>query len=274
MSIMRHPRVADVIAGTLRQRILNGTIEDGDLLPRQEDLLTQFDAGLPAIREALRILELEGLISVRRGNSGGASVHLPTLNQTAYMTSLVLQSRNARLKAVGDALTELEPLCAKMCAERNDRAVNVVPKLYEAVVALRASFDGDPAIFNERSHDFHRGLVEYCGNEAMRAAVGSLVVIWAAHERAYTERARRDGTFPGAEGRQRSCEAHERILVTIREGNGGHAFRRSAVHLSAGKEHHFQADGTEFVTAATVQDFYLTSYESTRRGEAMYTKID
>jgi GntR family transcriptional regulator, transcriptional repressor for pyruvate dehydrogenase complex len=256
---MRSPRVADFIAGTLRQRILTGQLRDGESLPRQEALIEQFDAGLPAVREALRILELEGLLSVRRGNQGGAVVHLPTLNQAAYMSALVMQSRTARLHDVAEALRQIEPVCAQLCAERADREQAVVPVLEEAVETLRRHINGEPATFNERAHDFHRGLIDFCGNEAMRVSVGSLVVIWAAHERAYTERARQEGTFPGLEGRRKSCEAHERILDAIRKGDGKLAARRSATHAGAVHAHHFSADDHEFVNAAALQTFYLPS---------------
>jgi GntR family transcriptional regulator, transcriptional repressor for pyruvate dehydrogenase complex len=256
---MRSPRVADIIAGTLRQRILSGQLTDGESLPRQEDLIEQFNAGLPAVRESLRILELEGLISVRRGNMGGAAVHLPTLNQAAYMSAVVMQSREARLKDVADSLNQLEPVCAQMCAERADREQTVVPHLDEAVETLQHNINSEPAVFNERSHDFHRALIEGCGNEAMRVSVGSLMVIWAAHERAYTERARQEGTFPGLKGRRESCEAHERILDAIRKGDGKLAARRTAAHSSAVHAHHFAFDDHEFVNATTLQTFYLPS---------------
>ena len=66
------------MASRLRNEILSGRLTEGDSLPRQEDLLADFKVSPPAVREALRILETEGLISVRRGNVGGAIVHLPT----------------------------------------------------------------------------------------------------------------------------------------------------------------------------------------------------
>ena len=68
----RAPRLADVIAGDLRQRILSGEIADGDPLPSQERLMKRFEVSQPSIREALRVLEADGLITVRRGKDGGA----------------------------------------------------------------------------------------------------------------------------------------------------------------------------------------------------------
>ena len=67
-------RTAEIVADELRRQIIDGELVDGDLLPRQELLVEQFNVSLVSLREALRILETEGLVSVRRGNRGGAVV--------------------------------------------------------------------------------------------------------------------------------------------------------------------------------------------------------
>jgi len=246
-----------MVAGALRAEILGGVLKDGDSLPRMEDLMTRFSAGLPAVREALRILELEGLISMRRGNQGGAIVHLPALGQFAYMGALVLQSRETKLQDVALALQTFEPLCARMCAERPDRAKTLVPTLQAAVDALYQHVGSSPTVFNEKSHDFHNAVVDHCGNEATRMMVGALVLLWSSHERAYTEAADRAGTFPGRSKRVSSCDAHARILEAIIAGDGDLAARRSAVHASAVHEHHFGVSGREMVSAVPLLSFYL-----------------
>src|SRR4051794_13103182 len=90
---LRQPRLAEMVAAVLRDRIVSGELEDGAMLPKQEDLLAEFRISPPPMREALRILETEGLITVRRGNTGGAIVHRPQPGKAAYMMGLVLQSR-------------------------------------------------------------------------------------------------------------------------------------------------------------------------------------
>jgi DNA-binding FadR family transcriptional regulator len=64
-------RTAEIVADELRRQIIDGELSDGDLLPRQDILVEQFNVSLVSLREALRILETEGLVSVRRGNRGG-----------------------------------------------------------------------------------------------------------------------------------------------------------------------------------------------------------
>ncbi len=124
-------RTAEIVADELRRQIIDGELADGDLLPRQEVLVEQFRVSLVSLREALRILETEGLVSVRRGNRGGAVVHAPAKASAAYMLGLLLQSDTVPLSDLGTALQELEPMCAALAARRPDRGDELVPKLKE-----------------------------------------------------------------------------------------------------------------------------------------------
>src|SRR5258708_35837056 len=104
MRQLRQPRLAEIIAASLRDDILTGKLKEGDSLPRQEDLFTQFRVSLPAVREAMRILETEGLVEVRRGNVGGADRHLPPAGAPAPVERLGLQARAGRPFGWGGAL--------------------------------------------------------------------------------------------------------------------------------------------------------------------------
>jgi DNA-binding FadR family transcriptional regulator len=53
----------------------------------------------PALREALRILESEALIEVRRGNVGGALVTMPTVTVAARSAAIILQMEETPLEA-------------------------------------------------------------------------------------------------------------------------------------------------------------------------------
>src|ERR1700681_3157259 len=92
----RQPRVAELVASQLRDDILSGRLKEGDVLPSQESLFSEFGVSPPALREAIHILETDGLISVRRGNVGGAVIHQPSAAPTAPMISTVVQGRAAR----------------------------------------------------------------------------------------------------------------------------------------------------------------------------------
>jgi hypothetical protein len=76
---------------------------------------------------SLANLETEGLVSVRRGNRGGAVVHAPAKASAAYMLGLLLQSDYVPLADLGTALQELDPMCAALAAKRPDRGKRWCP---------------------------------------------------------------------------------------------------------------------------------------------------
>jgi DNA-binding FadR family transcriptional regulator len=175
---VKQPRLAELVAASLRNDIVTGALKEGDELPPFDELLERFEVSPPVGREAIRILETEGLLSVRRGNVGGAVIHLPSAARVGYMASLVLQSENVPLSDVGIALRELEPRCAALCAGVADREQSVLPEL-EALIAQERSDAESPV--GSASDRFHDLLVDECGNEALALAVRALEEIWYGH---------------------------------------------------------------------------------------------
>src|SRR3954454_17228999 len=113
-------RTAEHVAGALREQILAGRLADGTSLPKQDELVATFGVSYPSVREALRILETECLITVRRGNRGGAVVHAPDVSRAGYALGLALQAMQVRVPDLGEALVMLEPMCVANCARRAD----------------------------------------------------------------------------------------------------------------------------------------------------------
>src|SRR5436190_16813181 len=140
---LRTATMAELVAGALRQQIIDGRLQDGDRLPKQDELAERFDISGPSVREGLRILEAEGLITVRRGKFGGAFVHSPQPSNAAYTLALVLEAKRVPLHEIGSALRDLEPLCAGKCAARTDRATAVVPRLRQLHDQLLAAQGSD-----------------------------------------------------------------------------------------------------------------------------------
>jgi DNA-binding FadR family transcriptional regulator len=226
---LRAPHVAEIVADELRRRILDGEVPDGELLPKQEDLLDEFQVSRPSMREALRILEAEGLVSVRRGKIGGAVVHRPQAANAAYTFGLILRCRAVPPEDVSRALGHIEPVCAALCAARPDRHETVVPRLRAIHEAAGASID-DPQRFVVVSRQFHEMLVDCCGNETLKLIVGTLESLWSAMAVAWAERSVPEG-FPDPAYRQHGFDDHELILRLIERGEVDAVTREARAHL-------------------------------------------
>lgn len=249
MRQLRQPRLAEIVAAKLRDDILSGRLTEGDSLPRQEHLFTEFRVSLPAVREAMRILETEGLVSVRRGNVGGAVVHLPTPQRIARTISMVLQTRRTTMSDVSGALLSLEPTCVALCAARPDRAETTVPELRKVIAEQQAAFD-DAEQFPLLARRFHEKIVETCGNETMIVIIGSLELIWTAHESTVwgDVPVGDDTDSPMARKSLRAAlRDHEKIVDAIEAGDGARAVKLATAHLDATRSSSLGASQNDLV---------------------------
>jgi len=231
---LSQPRVAEVIADELRARIVDGELADGDLLPRQEDLVHEFGVSLPSLREAMRILETEGLISVRRGNIGGAVVHRPSPQAAAFMLGLVLQSHNVVLSDLAAALRVVEPACANLCAQRPSRKT-IAARLKGLTVEATEQLEDGPE-FTRVARDFHDELAQACGNETLRQLVGTLETLWSDYESRWADASARRGGYPNVDLRTLVVAAHTTIANAIRLGDGEAAEKASRHHLEQSQQ--------------------------------------
>jgi GntR family transcriptional regulator, transcriptional repressor for pyruvate dehydrogenase complex len=229
---LHQPRLAEMVAEVLRERIVTGQLRDGDSLQRQEDLLAEFAVSRPSLREALRILESEGLITVRRGNRGGATVHAPQAQNAGNTIGLVLKAQHVPLADLGAALGRLEPLCASLCASRVDRAEEVLPRLRAAHEATVEALDSE-LDFTRLARRFHEVLVDSCGNETLKLLVGALESLWSKQEVAWARRATDAGGFPGREQRQEGMQAHSKLIELIDQGDEAAVAIIARKHLDA-----------------------------------------
>jgi GntR family transcriptional regulator, transcriptional repressor for pyruvate dehydrogenase complex len=243
---IRQPRVAEIVAARLREEILSGRLKEGDVLPSQESLFQEFGVSPPALREAIHILETDGLISVRRGNVGGAVVHLPSAARTAHMISMVLQTRASTPADVSEALLHLEPICAGMCASRQDRMTEVVPHLQAEIDLQTEQFD-DLSRYVPNARRFHEALVSRCGNEPMIVLIGSLEVIWSTHE---------SSVWSDDDVNHKTMRAalrdHQKLLDAIRDGNAARAVRLAQDHLAAARRNTLAAGADKTIEAKLI----------------------
>jgi DNA-binding FadR family transcriptional regulator len=246
---LRQPRLADMVASVLRERIVDGKLGNGDLLPKQDELLEEFRISRPSLREALRILESEGLLTVRRGNVGGSVVEAPNADTSAYMFGLVLQSRRGSVADLAEAIQHIEPITASLCAAREDREEAVVPVLRANIAETEAAIADGPQ-FTVLSRRFHEEMVAACGNQTMILMVGALESLWSEQERQWAQRVHSKGQYPQERYRRDVVAAHKAIVTGIAAGQEERVARLARRHLHE-SQHYALAEGSEQVVRAT-----------------------
>jgi len=153
------------IADELRALIVSGQLGEGDSIGREPELVERFGVSRPSLREALRILEAEGLITVGRGVLGGVFVHEPDQRMTARTAALVLQARNVPLADVYDARSMLEPIAVRVVAE--SRARRAAAAELRRLTAEQEKVIEDPEAFGVANARFHARLVALAGNQTL-----------------------------------------------------------------------------------------------------------
>ena len=196
---VRSPKTAELVAGTLRRMVVDGQLKDGDFLPNEAELMAHFGVSRPTLREAVRVLESERLVEVRRGSRTGARVRVPGPEIVARPAGLLLELSGATIADVMVARAGIEPMAARLLAESG------TPEAFDELDEMLAEhipggWQSDRLA--ETTGDFHRRMVELSGNATL------------AHHRRHAARDHRaahriclQGTPPGIEGRLREADA-------------------------------------------------------------------
>lgn len=234
---VRLQRLADVVADQIREFILSGELQDGGRLPPLDRQLEQFGVSAPTMREALRILEAEGLLSVQRGGIGGAVVRRPTPKAAAYTLALVLRGQGVAKGDVSTAITQIEPICAMLCARREDRLSAVVPQLRELNDAARQLVECDGVRFNEQMLAFHQAVVHLSGNKTLALLNRALEDVVLADVHTWVTDRDAHGEYPTPPERLDGLQAHEEFIDLVAAGDGWGAVRAMAEHIEEGVIH-------------------------------------
>jgi DNA-binding FadR family transcriptional regulator len=169
-SAVRSPKTAELVAGTLRRMIVDGQLQDGDFLPFESEMMAHFQVSRPTLREAVRVLESDRLVEVRRGSRTGARVRVPGPEVVARPGALLLAISGTTLADVMTARIGIEPYAARLLAENGST---------EAHQQLRRLVDDLPQVREEgnvaqSSAELHRRLVELSGNATLAMIAGML----------------------------------------------------------------------------------------------------
>ena len=215
----RGAKVSESVAREILEDVVARGLPPGTKLPPEAQMLETFRVGRASLREALRILEVHGLIRVRPGPGGGpvlADVDAADFGRTA---TFFFHARRARVHDLLEARLVLEPLMARLAAERVTAEVR---DLLRANLASAELFLDDPGPrWGQLAGEFHALVTGLSGNPVLDLLAGSLNAI-------HTDRVR--PMFPVG-GRDGVLRAHRRIAESIMDGDADRAEQLTWSHV-------------------------------------------
>ena len=212
---IKKPRLSDEIVARLHRLIAEAGLGPGDRLPAERELASRLKVSRNSVREALRALEILGLIEVRHGEGS----FMRRVDMSTLLSSLVspLVEKRYFLIEVLEMRKMLEPPICRLAAERAgaEDIAELKRILSHHAERIRSQ---QPAI--EEDLAFHRALAAAAHNEVVEKTIELIASIFREFRHVWA-----------AERPARSVEAHSRIVAAIEAGEGDRAARAMDEHL-------------------------------------------
>jgi GntR family transcriptional regulator, transcriptional repressor for pyruvate dehydrogenase complex len=215
----RTDKVSEVVARAIVHDIVSRGLRQGDTLPPEAVMLSRFQVGRASLREALRILEVHGLITLKPGPGGGPIVAAPTSGNFGRTATLFFQLDGATFRELVEARSLVEPVMARVAAERQPQEIIAA---LSANVAEGKRYQGDDRHNARLGTDFHGLMAGASGNRVLDLMGRALKELF--YERVTS------ALWP-EEDRPRIHLEHEAIVKAIERGDGRTAERLMRRHM-------------------------------------------
>lgn len=211
MNGSRPPKAAMLVARRIVADIDRDSLKPGNLLPPERTMLEKYATGRGTLREALRLLEFQGVIALKPGPRGGPVLLDPDASHLANAVVLLMQLKEAPFLTIMEARSALEPVISSLAATRiSDEAL---AELYSTIEEMRDNL-GHEHTFLDANKRFHEIIAWSSDNPLFGYIIDSLLDIM-------------DGTIIGMDypSRRRSAilQAHEKIYGAILDHDPGTA---------------------------------------------------
>jgi GntR family transcriptional regulator, transcriptional repressor for pyruvate dehydrogenase complex len=216
----RARKAAVAIAQSIVDEITDRGHPPGTKLPAEHEMVSRFGVGRATLRESLRFLELNGIIMLKPGPSGGPVVMAPDARNLAGILGLFLQLHPTPFSVVVEAREILEPITARMAAGRVDE---------ETLRVLKSSIEGmvryidDEEAFLIENERFHEAVATASGNTLFSLLISSMHLI--------TDGMQIGVTYP-LKRRRAVLKAHEAIYAAIAAGDPDTAEESMRRHMA------------------------------------------
>lgn len=215
-SPLRAKKLTDLLIDEITVLIESDSLQPGDRIPTEQELMRIFKVSRTSVREALSVLRQEGVVDIIQGKGTFLKKHYtalpkiddpdPSSNALACFMEArkIIESNIARLAAERASAQDIELMAAAVRLLEDDGADNFPEKVIQADL------------------DFHYSLARSTGNPVLLHLLQEVD--------SHLQRGRSTTiTFP--RGRKKALEGHRRVLMAIREGNPDEASFQMARHI-------------------------------------------
>ncbi|MCT2584214.1 FadR/GntR family transcriptional regulator [Actinophytocola gossypii] len=213
--VRRGDKVSEAIARDIVRRIGAEGMAPGTQLPPEAKMLEEYRVGRGSLREALRILEVHGLISIKPGPRGGPTVDQVHTRNFGRMASLYFQMEGMTFRELLEARSIMEPMLARAAAERHE------PGLADELARFDGVVRGEDE-YLRLAGDFHELVAVLSGNRILALFGQSLADVL--RDRLH------DALFPKSRRRE-ILGVHSDIGRAIVAGDGDLAERLMRAHM-------------------------------------------
>lgn len=169
-------RAFEEICERIRAQIATGTLRPGDKLPAERDLAAQLGVGRNALREALRSLEIAGIVRLQKGVKGGAFIQAGDASRMNEVVRDMLSLGSISVAELTESRVHIQDLVVRLACERATRA---------DLDALAANIDHTEEVTAagryldrvECSREFYRLLVAAAHNQVLAMMVRAITEI-------------------------------------------------------------------------------------------------
>ena len=167
-------RTFEEISNRIKEFVFKGVLKPGQKLPSEIELAKKFQVGRQSVREALRLLELSGFISIRTGVKGGPIIEDTMLSKMAGMFIDTFKFNRIPITDLTVARQEIEKLILKMVFENADSSD--IRDLQKNIEKAKAKQLMGMAAFEENI-GFHRLLAKASKNHVFSMVIEPILAI-------------------------------------------------------------------------------------------------
>jgi GntR family transcriptional regulator, transcriptional repressor for pyruvate dehydrogenase complex len=217
-------RAFEEICARIRAQIAAGTLRPGDKLPAERELAQQLGVGRNALREALRSLEIAGIVKLQKGVKGGAFIQSGDASRMNEVVRDMLSLGSISVAELTESRVHIQDLVVRLACERATRAdLDAIAANIERTREMTEA--GRYLDRVECSREFYRLLVEAAHNQVLAMMVRSITEILM--QFVYTRVA------AGGKPQPRLVEKRRDFLEALRARDAETATRLMRTHLGS-----------------------------------------